>query len=653
MRLIPQTSLRNWGTLLVLIATSLAACAAPPEVAQPILPIDQVRVGMKGYGLTVFHGTEIEPFNVEVVSVNANETPGMAVIWVRCSDERMVFTGPVQGMSGSPIYLWDEQGEHTIGEGGKLIGAFAFGYGDTNDCIVGVQPIEHMRAVGQRATAKERPELASLAPAGSGYLLMRQLQTVANDSDLSPLTRARLDVLTKVYENITPATVRRTPTARLPLGPGQPGQTMRMMMPMAVASPEIAAVLRPTLEPMGIQPFAIDPSSLGGPPPKGFDTDNVELAPGSALVVPFAWGDADLMGIGTVTDVLPDGTVLGFGHAMDGVGVTAVPMATGYVHFIVSLRTISYKRGGTLEIAGTLVQDEQAAVAGVDGQQFTTAPVNVKVNIEGQPQREYSYEVLNHPTLTPQIAAAVIVQSATAIQEAPARNTMSYTATAKFSGDRELSLVSADINAGGMGAASDMVQLVGSITQNPFEKVSLEGIDVEININYGLDAWQINSVRLDRATAAPGETVNALVEFMGLEEKPFTRSYPITIPEDAPEGEQQIVIGDGATYTQFSLASRPYLTQIDSVDDLIAVYKELLNVSPRKLYTVVPTTRTGVAIDGQSLPSLPGSRAVILASGNPNAVAYQTPHVESFDTERLIVGGGQVKLTIQRPRGSR
>src|SRR5690606_11556001 len=136
------------------------------------------------------------------------------------------------------------------------------------------------------------------------------------------------------------------------------------------------------------------------------DTEHVELEPGAALVVPFAWGDADLMGIGTVTDVLPDGTVLGFGHAMDGIGVTAVPMATGYVHFIVSLRTISYKRGGTLAIAGTLVQDEATAVAGVDAKQFTAAPVKVTVNIEGQPSREYNYQVLNHPTMTPQIAAA-------------------------------------------------------------------------------------------------------------------------------------------------------------------------------------------------------------------------------------------------------
>lgn len=648
-----KTSLAWALTLcLALGAYTRSAYAGPPETAQPILAVGDVAVGMKGYGMTVFHGTQIEPFNVEVVSINANETPGMAVIWVRCSDERMISTGPVQGMSGSPIYLWDEPGEHELGQGGKLIGAFAFGYGDTNECIVGVQPIEHMRAVGQRATAEDRPELAGVAPAGSGYALMSRLQQVANDQALSPLTRARQDLLTDLYRGLTPDGDRRL--AELPMrGTSQTGRPMRMMVPMAVASPELAALLSPTLTPLGIQPFAADPSSLGGPPPKGFETESVELEPGSALVVPFAWGDADLMGIGTVTDVLPDGTVLGFGHAMDGVGVTAVPMATGYVHFIVSLNTISYKRGGTLAIAGSIVQDEQAAVAGIDDKQFTSAPVKVTVNIEGQPSREYNYEVLNHPTLTPQITAAVIAQSATAVQGAPARNTMSYRATAKFTGGHELTINSADLNAGGMGAAADMVQLVGSITQNPFEKIELESIDVEIDIDYGIDGWQISSLRLDRPTAAPGEEVTAIIELMGVQEQPVTRTFTFTVPDDAPEGEQQIMIGDAATYTQFALASRPFLSQLDSVDDLVQVYQELFNTSPRKLYVVMPTTRTGVALNGQALSQLPGSRAAVLAGNNPTAQPYQTLVTESFDLQRILVGGQQVKLTIRRPRGAR
>src|SRR5690606_25718792 len=146
----------------------------------------------------------------------------------------------------------------------------------------------------------------------------------------------------------------------------------------------------------------------------------------------------------------------------------------------------------------------------------------------------------------------------------------------------------------------------------------------------------------------PGETIHAIVEYQGLEEQPFTRSYPITIPDNTAEGDQQIVIGDAATYTQLSLAARPYLGPIDSVTDMVKVYHEMITTDPRQRYVGITATRTGLALAGQGLDQLPASRAIALAGNSTTAVPYQSPAVKQFDAERLIVGGGQVKLTIRR-----
>src|SRR5690606_37098166 len=70
---------------------------------------------------------------------------------IRSNDPRLEHSGPVQGMSGSPIYLWELGEEKQLGEGGRLIGAFAFGYAMIKECLAGVQPIELMRQVGERA----------------------------------------------------------------------------------------------------------------------------------------------------------------------------------------------------------------------------------------------------------------------------------------------------------------------------------------------------------------------------------------------------------------------------------------------------------------------------------------------------------------------
>jgi hypothetical protein len=641
--------------LFLSLAPAPAPAAAPPERAQPIFTVDQVKVGMKGYGMTVFHGTEIEPFAVEVVSINANETPNRSVIWVRCTDERMIHTGPVQGMSGSPIYLWGEGEDPKLGQGGKLIGAFAFGYGDTNECIAGIQPIEYMRAVGGRATADDRPKLSKAAPAGSGLALMSRIHESSKQMDVPKLTRARAEVLAEIYKSITPGGGDDEAAGKRPMlaGPRGQGTAARMMVPMAVGSDAIARAVAPTLTPLGIQPFAADPSALGGKPPKGFDTDNVELEPGSALVVPFAWGDADLSGAGTVTDVLPDGTVLGFGHAMDGVGVTAIPMATGYVHFIVSLRTISYKRSGTLELKGALVQDEQAAVAGTSDKPYTTAPVHVDVNIEGQPKYAYDYTVVNHPQMTPMIAAVVVAQSTEAVQTAPMRHTVRYNTKVKFSTGDELELKSAAIGAGGQAAAMDIMQVVGSLTQSPFEEVELESVNATIDIDYGLDAYEIFTAKLNQTTAAPGDTVTATVELLGLHEEPVKKTIDIKIPNDMPEGDTQVMIADSAMYTQLLLQSRPYLNQIDSTQDLVKALKQVFSTDPTTLYAVLPTRRVSVALDGQGLPDVPTSKAVILGNNNPKAQLYQSLQTTEHEMDRIIMGNAQLQLKIQRKRGAR
>lgn len=649
---------RQTIALLFLIAGLTAPApttqAAPPQAAQPILKVDEVAVGMKGYGMTVFHGTKIEPFAVEVMTINANETPGRSVIWVRCSDERMLRTGPVQGMSGSPIYLWGEDEEQTLGKGGKLIGAFAFGYGETNECIVGVQPIEYMRQVGERATAKDRPELSKAAPHGSGVALMTRLHNAGKSLELPALTQARSGILRKLYTDITPGINDKPLTDPTTVnGPHGHGQAMRMMIPMAMASNEIAQALAPTLTPLGIQPFAADPAALGGPPPKGFDVSDVKLEPGAALATPFAWGDADLTGAGTVTDVLPDGTVLAFGHAMDNVGVTAVPMATGYVHFIVSLRTISYKRAGSLELKGALVQDEQAAVAGTSDTPYTTAPVTVDVNIEGQPKRTYNYTVANHPGLTPQIAAAVVAQSVTTVQGPPNEHTLQYTTKVAFTQGHELEIKSAEIGTAGRGTAVATAQLIGALTENPFEPIELKSVKTTVDIAYGVDMFQIVSAKLNQPTAAPGETVSVTLELAGLREQTQTKTIQVTIPEDMPEGETQLMLNDAASYTPMMLQANPHLGQIDNAEELVQGLKQIFSTETTTLYVSLPTRETGLALDGQELPNLPPSKAALLTTNNPKALRYQSLHTVEHPMDRIIAGSVQLPLKIVRPRGTR
>ena len=100
--------------------------------------VDEVREGMKGYGLTVYQGTKIERFDVEVVSILHNFNPKYDVVLIRCTGEKMKLFGPVGGMSGSPVFLKDDQGRE------RMIGAFAYGWPLMKEPLAGVQPIQYM-----------------------------------------------------------------------------------------------------------------------------------------------------------------------------------------------------------------------------------------------------------------------------------------------------------------------------------------------------------------------------------------------------------------------------------------------------------------------------------------------------------------------------
>src|SRR6185312_3751256 len=107
--------------------------AALPALGQGFMPLNEIQVGMKGYGKTVFKGGKIERFDFEVLGVQKNATPGGARVLVKCSGGPLADTGIIAGMSGSPCYI-----------DGRLVGALSTGFSFEKDAIGGITPIQQM-----------------------------------------------------------------------------------------------------------------------------------------------------------------------------------------------------------------------------------------------------------------------------------------------------------------------------------------------------------------------------------------------------------------------------------------------------------------------------------------------------------------------------
>lgn len=127
--------------IIYMVAFCVTTCVAP-AFAQPYMPVEDIQPGMTGIGKTVFHGTQIDTFGVEILGVMHNTFgPKSDMILARLSGGPLAEAGVIAGMSGSPVYI-----------DGKLIGAVGYAIGPifVNEPIAGITPIKEMVALFDR-----------------------------------------------------------------------------------------------------------------------------------------------------------------------------------------------------------------------------------------------------------------------------------------------------------------------------------------------------------------------------------------------------------------------------------------------------------------------------------------------------------------------
>ena len=136
------------ATLLGAASTTLVNTAEAQSYKGEFYPLEKVKRGQKGYGLTTMSGTTPERFEFEVISVNRNFLPKMDIILVKSDDPKVQVTGFWQGMSGSPLFIE-----------GKLTCAFSYGFRFNKRAIGGCTPLQYMKEEGFQERRDHSPRL--------------------------------------------------------------------------------------------------------------------------------------------------------------------------------------------------------------------------------------------------------------------------------------------------------------------------------------------------------------------------------------------------------------------------------------------------------------------------------------------------------------
>src|SRR4051812_39704727 len=136
--------MRRPRLLVAAVAAALVTGAAPAaaQAGDPIMPLSQLRPGLRCTAYSVVRGTAISSFDAEIVDVvsgdaSANDGPR---ILVRLSGPVVDETGVGPGFSGSPIYCPDGAGT------ARNAGAISESIGAYGGKTVLVTPIEEILA---------------------------------------------------------------------------------------------------------------------------------------------------------------------------------------------------------------------------------------------------------------------------------------------------------------------------------------------------------------------------------------------------------------------------------------------------------------------------------------------------------------------------
>jgi hypothetical protein len=584
--------------------------------------VAEVRPGMTGYGLTVFHGDKIDKFNVEVVDVvHDMVNPKTDVVLIRCNDAYLDHLGPVEGMSGSPIYLYDVADTQHLHP--RMIGAFAYGWEWSKDPLAGVQPIEYMLKI----PTTPAPAAAS-EPAAAGQV--------------SPPTWTLADV------PALPGFERN--------GAGIPARSLMVADPWSGGPTQ----LRPLATPLmagGFSPAAIrrmsamfDPCGMelesGG---AGENHVNVKLEPGAALVAPLLTGDMELSAVGTCTEVR-DGHVFGFGHEFNNEGAISLPLGSGTIATIVADLHSSFKLGQLANIVGTLNSDQTCGVAGMVGQMPTMVPVTLRVRYsDGSLDQTYHFQAALHPKFTPIVVAAAAGEAIAGVKDLPEFHTLNYDVQLDFADGRSVRVFNKGVN----GGANEVVQQLAfpllATSENNFQKVAVSKIEGTIDVTQGAQSADITSITLPKLKYEPGETVTAFVTYRPWRGGEQTQTIDFDLPKDLPDDQYQLIVSDWERYLTDQRQAEPFRFTAESIDELFDVLKDFEAVRRDALYVRLVRQADGVAVGRTAMPRLPVAiREALLAGGRSDLTAFVTSNVMTFPTDLVMSGSAEFALTIQR-----
>lgn len=582
---VKETRLRQASVLLLccvalgpVLVASYARCEAPSDqspltpssVTPPpstggFFPLKNVKRGMKATAWTVFEGTSPEPMDVEILGIlRGVRGPGHDIILAQLHGAKPEYTGVVAGMSGSPVYIGD-----------KLLGSISYHIGQfSKDAIAGITPIEDMLEVRD-------------IPIGGPLELAQHKEDTA-----------------------TPAFAMAGINAGLP-DSGVNLQPIATPVMMSGFQPEAIRLWKEKMAGTGLDEVVAGGGAGGSLGANGEPAmvSASDVLPGSAVSVQLARGDMELAATCTVTYIDPK-QLLACGHPVLQAGPVSLPMTKTDVVTTLASSLQSFKVINTGETIGAFTEDRESAIRGVIGSRARMIPLHISVDGIQKP-RKLNVQVLDMPTLTPQVILIVLFQAL--LQNNDNTSETSYHLTGSIDMDGypraplDLWAPASDAMPAPMVAALETGEKFSRIYSNGTRHGAVRAVDLKIDAIPRRVQVELQSARLTSGNIVhAGDTVTVEATVRPWQQPARNVRIPVTLPARLQSGNLRILISDASVLDRTMDQPRMMPRPVD-VDSVLAQVSREHRADHIYVSLLVPETQA--SMEGRTLSGLPISMA--------------------------------------------
>jgi hypothetical protein len=536
-------------------------------------------------------------------------------VLIRAAGMGLELSGSIAGMSGSPIWLTDEQGRD------RMICAFAYGWSLAKEPLAGVQPIESML------------ELRRNQPAGAP-----QAQAKSRSPDRTTIRLTDLPA----FDALLGRSTAKSSRAGLLV---DDRRLIPLSMPVALGG--FPARSHGTIDAL-LRPHGLTALVAAGAPASQPADQPPPIGPGSSVAVAMMTGDLQAVAIGTATEVIGD-RVWAFGHPFNSEGDVALPIGPAEVMGVIPLLSSSFKIGSMHSINGTLTVDGRSGVVGQIGPVPEMSPIKLTIHHANRAPRELNFQMARHRQLAAPLLLGAIVGSLSIDHEVPDLSTIHASGELRFEGGRVARFDDRFSDGmGGMSLASALLPVLAVAADNPFEPVTLTGAEITVRIDHAPAQATLTGLLVPRRVYQPGQLVEGQAQLRTLLGGETLVPFAIRLPRDLKPGDYALRASDYQMHLMSEINKRPSAFAAESVDELFAVVNTFYAIRRDRLYLRLDRPRQGVSIGRARLPDMPSSRLQVFErAGRSDVALHGESTVAQIPLDHVLSGMAEFTFTVE------